>query len=250
MLHVDENDEVATQITQIIEDSGIRLQIGVDFTEFKQICQTQPLRPPIKPPFDIDVKQTEPIDGFWLVGYDENDQLVHTQSMKTIDLQGVSLCTYLENNRTHFPLECSTFDTDNIEVRMSSTSSAINSKIAYHGELWSSGGEYGLRGNASSMLLNRLVIRMCLAYMEPTHIVGFMEPSNILRGLAARLGYGHTEQGNLMFPLADHSQSFLVWMVWLSAAEAAFNTSFDPHYFAETYGLKKKMPQSAIIKVA
>ena len=250
MLQIDENDEVTTQITQIIEDSGIRLQVGVDFAEFKQICDTQPLRAPIKPPFDIDVKQTEPIDGFWLAGYDENDQLVHTQAIKTIDLRGVSLSQYLADNRTQFPLECSSFDTDNIEVRMSSTSSAINSKIAYHGELWASGGEYGLRGNASSMLLNRLVFRMSLAYMEPTHIVGFMEPSNVLRGLAARLGYGHTEQGNLVFPLVDHSQSFHVWMVWLSAAEAAFNTSFDPRYFAETYGLKKKMPESVINKVA
>ena len=250
MLHINENDEVALQITQIIEDSGIRLEVGVDFKEFKNICAEQPLRAAIKPPFDIDVQQTEPISGFWLAGYDESDELVHTQAIKTINLRGESLCKYLSDNRTHFPLECSSFDTDNIEVKMSDTSSAINSKIGYHGELWASGGEYGLRGNASSMLLNRLVFRMSLAYMQPTHIVGFMEPSNILRGLATRLGYGHTEQGNLVFPSLDHSKSFHVWMVWLTAAEAAFNTSFDPNYFVETYGLKKRMPQNAIKQIA
>ncbi len=245
-----EHDEITEQITQIIEDSGIRLEVGVDFRKFKDICEAQPARAAIKPPFDVDTAQNEPIDGFWLAGYNENNDLVHTQAIKTIDLAGVSLREYLADNRTCFPLECSNFDTDNIDVQMSGTSSAIDSQIAYHGELWAAGGEYGLRGNASSMLLNRLVFRISLAYMKPTHIVGFMEPSNILRGLAARLGYGHTEQGNLIFPSKDHSQSFHVWMVWLTAEEAAFNTSFDPNFFIETYGARKRMPTNVINQVA
>ncbi len=239
-LSFDADDRVVETIAAWLRKQDLSIQLGVDFHEFRDRCNAQELRPPIKPPFDPNEASAQPLNGFWVCLYDQDGQLYQTQAMKLLTLEDTDLGTYTFQNRTTFPLECSPFNTTNITTSMTTAGHEITGRVAYHGELWGAPGPNGPRGTAITPLFARAVIRMALAYLRPDQYVCFMEPKNIMRGLAARLGYGTAEQGNLLFPKADGSGDVHVWMVRMSADEARYNTAVDLSLLISQFGERRR----------
>ncbi len=97
--------EYITSIVRIAASKGVHLEIGTDFTAFRDIPKTQPQRKPVAPLFDPDHSSVSSANGFWVKGVNDRGEIVHTQAVRLIDLSGISLAEhlaqYLRDYRPH-----------------------------------------------------------------------------------------------------------------------------------------------------
>lgn len=230
--HITRNIETAEAL---LAQRGLTLHTGTCFEEFKRLSKRQASRPPVNPSFDVDAPEGQSIDGFWLAGYNAQDELVHSQAIKYVDLGGNSLHDHLCEGGDQYRIAGYDLDMSRAQVTLTEEARGINGRFAYHGELWSQSGQGGLRGDGTLPLLSRIMLLKTLAHGAPEHILGFISPTNACRGLAARLGYVHLEQRSVVYPRVGSDETLEGWMVWMTGQEAAFNLRIEPEFFARMF---------------
>lgn len=220
----------------LMERMGVRLRTGTCFDTFASLCAAQPARGTVNPSFDPREPEGARLSGLWLAGFDRDGTLVHTQAMRRVDLSGSTLGRHLRMQGDRYRIRG--YDLDMRQARISLTAQAehLTGTVGYHGELWSLGGHAGLRGDGCLPILSRLMLMETIVQLEPTHVFGFISPTNACRGLAARLGYMHLEQRSVVYPRLDGGAPLEGWMVWMSHAEIDFNLRVEPEFFARILG--------------
>lgn len=202
-------------IVDLIATRGITLEFGSDFSEFQEALKDQPERHSLSPRFDPRSNDLDEETAFWITGRDAQGEIVHTQAVRTVDLGGLTLGSYLAAKFRDFTPADYAIDKSQSRYRGAPGSRAIAGKVCYHGELWLKGGPGGYRGAGMTAVLARLAIVTSLLKWAPDYIFGFMFPLAACKGLAAREGYMHTEPGTLYWALPGQEELMEIWTVWM-----------------------------------
>lgn len=214
------NDVIAacrfiSTITDLVESQGISLEVGSDFSDFREYLKDQPERNPLAPRFDPEINDLNESTAFWILGRSLQGEIVHTQAVRTLDLDGMNLAAYLGQQFRSFTPAGFAIDKCRSCYRGSPGSRVIAGTVCYHGELWLKGGPAGLRGAGMTAVLARLALVMSLIKWAPDFVFGFMFPLAACKGLAAREGYMHTEPGTLYWALPGKQEQMEIWTVWM-----------------------------------
>lgn len=77
--------------------NGIRLSIGLDFNEYVSITRALPTKKPTYPNFRPDRSPIKLGEGYWMVGFDKNNQIALVQAARLYDLSHSSFAEHLES---------------------------------------------------------------------------------------------------------------------------------------------------------
>ncbi len=224
-----------SDLTDYTKQSGIRLQYGHDFAWFRDTLKHQPLRHPINPAFDPDRCRLPDKSGLWIIGYDRNDNIVHTQAIKLLQLEGGTLEQHFQRRLWDFRSHGYDFDRQRCHWLLTPQARNISGTVTYHGELWLKGGPDGYRGGSLVVLLTRLMLLKALLRFSPDFMIGLQAPMTTFRGLSVREGYLRAEQRTIVWALRNSSHFEEDWLVWMSREEAEFNLRIPPSFFYEMF---------------
>jgi len=213
-----------SNITKELEAAGMRLEIGGDFAAYRKLRNSQTNRSPLYPMFDVSCSYVDASNAFWVCGYNDNDELVHTQAIRLLNLSGASLNQHINLHRHKYITPNSTPDPDRTYYSHAPALEKITGQVCYHGEFWLSGGDGGHRSQGFTALLSRVVFELALKIWVPDYVFGFVPTPLALKGIPVRYGYTHCEPGAWYGP--DNqiiAEEALVWM----------NTN-DMEFFLET----------------
>ena len=199
-------------IAELVRTQGVSLEVGSDFAVFQRALRSQPERGALAPRFDPETNSLSESTALWILGRDPQGEVVHTQALRLIDLEGLTLARYLENRFRDFSPGSYRVNVEKSRYRSAPGSRSIAGTVCYHGELWL---KMGYRGAGMTAVLARLALVMALLKWSPDFIFGFMFPLAACKGLAAREGYMHTEPGSLFWALPGGSEDLEAWTVWM-----------------------------------
>jgi len=200
-------------ISKELEAAGMRLEIGGDFTEYRRLRNAQTDRSALYPMFDVASSYVDATNAFWVCGYNEHDELVHTQAIRRMDMPGISLRDHIDMHRHKYITPNSTPDPDRTLFRQPPALEHITGCVCYHGEFWLKGGDGGHRNQGFTALLSRVVFELALHNWSPDYVFGFVPMPLAFKGIPVRYGYTHCEPGIWVGPDNEvTSEEALVWM--------------------------------------
>ena len=207
-----EGAQFVSQAADITKENGISLRLGTCFVEYSELISTYRPEQPVGQPFDPRKNNFQPESGFWIVGWDEKDALVHKQAVRVLGLAGLSLAEYMARRYTDFLPAGLDLDMEKSRYNPGPAAWRIRGKACYHGDFWLSG-DY--RGTGVSSILARFALASALLRWSPDFVIGFMARPVAFKGLAEREGYMHSEPGCMyLHHMQDDKvlEGFMVWM--------------------------------------
>ncbi len=202
-----------SNIVQEVEAAGMRLELGGDFAAYRRLRLSQPDRSGPFPMFDVACSYVDDSNAFWVAGFNEHKELVHTQAIRLLDLSGTTLEDHLRVHRHKYITPNSTPDPDHTFFTRLAALGHITGRVCYHGEFWLRGGEGGHRSQGFTSLLSRIVFEVALRSWSPDFLFGFVPLPLAIKGIPVRYGYSRCEPGAWIGPNQEiTSEESLVWM--------------------------------------
>ena len=235
---------IVEEIEGLIEKLGISLRSGTDFKILDFLVKTSDRETPMDPiflPAQSDIEQT---GGIWLLGQNDEGDIVQTQAMRLLDLGDGTLADYLDSRIHEIRPHGYLVDCENTRWRLSPKASRISGKVLYHGGLWI---RKDCRGGSITSLVTRYLLAKAVLELQPDYFVGLQAPFISCRGLAAREGYMHLEQHCILWKLQGKEEIFEDWLVWMDREDAEFNLAMPPQTFVDMFE-KPSMPTPAAAK--
>lgn len=201
-------------IIRDLEDAGMRVEIGDDFSEFRLYRNTQTDRSPVYPMFDVASSFIDQSNGFWVCGFNEANELVHTQAVRLLDLSGETLGQHLNVHRHKYITPNSTPDPDLTFYSGPRGLKTVTGSVCYHGEFWlPARGLGGPRSQGVTPLLSRLLFEIMYSSWKPNYVFALVPKQLGARGAHLRYGYNHCEPGRWLGPDQQVTEEdYLVWM--------------------------------------
>lgn len=205
-----------------IENSGMRLEIGNDFSAYRIHRNTQVDRPGMYPMFDITCSYIDDTNGIWICGFDENDdEIIHTQAARILDLKNRSLLSHLSIHRHKYMTPMTAIDPNQTFFEGPDGLANINGTVCYNGDFWMM--PRGLGGHKSrvvTMLLSRLLLQLVIERWAPDFAFAFVAKRLAEKGLHHRYGYTKCERGKWTGPdRAVTEEEYLAWMTFKDIVE-------------------------------
>ena len=218
--------------TMSIAQEGVVLETGSDFQIYKDEISHQPEKGPVMPNFDPDYNNFDDNSAFWMIGRDYEGQIVHTQAVRLLELNGDSLASYIEGSFEEFTPNGWFYDEEKSHYHAPPDCQQIKGNVCCHGEFWLKGGPTGFRGAGMTILTARLAMVVSLMKWSPDFIFALMTSNTICKGLAARAGFMHSGQMNRFWFLPDDEESVEAWAVWLANHDLLHLLNIPPNLLA------------------
>ena len=210
------NRAISIQLSKI-EDRGIKLEIGYDFSYFKKVAIKKYGR--IGSLFDPDFFRFTPENAFYMLGKDEEGNIIHTQAARLDVLYGETLADFLifEFPRIY-----------NVPLRESQLSilNEMSGKFCYHGDMWFDKNEK--KGIHTSGHLGKLFSYLILTRWIPDYSYGFMEKRLACTGFGHKEGYYFSKPDGIKWdglpPSPYVSSDYFLWMTKEDLIESAYST--------------------------
>ena len=217
----------ASGIIRELEDAGMRVVIGDDFSEYRVYRNAQTDRNPMYPMFDVACSYIDNTNGFWVCGFNHKDELIHTQAVRMLDLTGVSLAQHLNVHRHKYITPYSTPDLDLTFYQGPDALRSITGKVCYHGEFWlPARGLGGPRSQGVTPLLSRILFEVMCSKWNPNYVFAFVPKQLAEKGAHLRYGYRHCEPGRWIGP--DQQVTEEDYFIWMSANDMSNALSLAP----------------------
>lgn len=205
-------------IIKDLEDAGMRVELGDDFSKYRLYRSSQTDRSPMYPMFDVASSYIDGSNGFWICGFNEANELIHTQAVRLLDLSDVSLGQHLSTHRLKYITPDTTPDPDQTFYSGPDALRSITGKVCYHGEFWLPGrGLGGPRSQGVTPLLSRILFEMMYGNWEPDYVFALVPKRLAARGAHLRYGYNHCEPGRWLGP--DQQVTEEDHLIWMSTDE-------------------------------
>ena len=218
---------------QIISDLGITIEFGADFSQFCSIPEMQPARHPVSPIFDPLETVVSASNAFWLVGRNAAHEVVLTQAIKLIRIDGCGgLLDHLRSNLADYRPYGDKLDISRSKVDLTPRAAGLAGDACYYGELWIN---KPYRGGSLTAVMPRLMFAVALLKWSPQFVFGMMEPMAACKGLAAREGFMHLEQGSFQWRQFASNEPLEEWLVWTTMDDFLFNTRVPLGMLARLY---------------
>ncbi len=234
--------QLASSVSKVISElssEGVRIAVGDDFAEYRRLRNTQPERSTLYPMFDVSCSFIDASNGFWIAGFNAQNDLVHTQAIRLLDLSGATLDQHIREHRHKYITPESTPDPDATFFSGPQALEKITGKVCYHGDFWIKAKDLGgPRGRGLTPLLSRVAFEIAFGSWEPDYFFGLMPRQFAMKGLHYRYGYFHCEPGRWHGP--DKQVTDEECLSWMSASDVANALSTEPEFLrtseAETAG--------------
>lgn len=210
-----------------LEQAGMRVVIGDDFSEYRLYRNTQTDRNPLYPMFDVASSYIDDTNGFWICGFDKAGELIHTQAVRLLDLSGVSLAHHLNVHRHKYITPYTTPDPDLTFYSGPDSLRSITGKVCYHGEFWlPARGLGGPRSQGATTLLSRILFEVMAGTWQPDYVFAFVPKQLAAKGAHLRYGYSHCEPGRWIGP--DRQVTEEDYLIWMSAGDIMNALASEP----------------------
>lgn len=219
--------QYATSIAHMAEDLGMRLEVGSDFNEYAQIIADHRPEQPLGDPYNPELHDIREEDSFWMTGWNEQGQLVHTQAMRRFAIVS-SLAEYLEANFRAFPPSGLPLDMERSRYIPGPGARQIRGELVYHGEAWLKPGDSTYRGTGISGALARFAMASAVLRWSPDYIFAFVPEKYAFRGLVEREGYMHSDPGALIWQMKGENKAFRGFMVWMGREDLTHMMGIPP----------------------
>lgn len=178
---------------------GLTLRVGYDFDQYKSLLERARPGHTIGVPFDPELHDFSDGSAFWIAATDSQGEVVHTQTLRLLNVTGISLADHLLAHFTDFPPPSLPLDLDKSNYRAGPGAQRMTGRIAYHGEFWIGGSPGQFRGSGISTVLCRYGFWMAIQHWDPDHMFAFMLNTVAHKGLASRTGWMHTDPAALQW---------------------------------------------------
>lgn len=178
---------------------GLTLRVGYDFDQYKSLLKRARPGHTIGVPFDPELHDFSDGSAFWIAATDSQGEVVHTQTLRLLNVTGISLADHLLAHFTDFPPPSLPLDLDKSNYRAGPGAQRMTGRIAYHGEFWIGGSPGQFRGSGISTVLCRYGFWMAIQHWDPDHMFAFMLNTVAHKGLASRTGWMHTDPAALQW---------------------------------------------------
>jgi hypothetical protein len=206
---------------------GMRVVVGDDFSEYRILRSSLSDRAPMYPMFDITRSYIDASNGFWICGFGPNDEVIHTQAVRLLDLSGVSLAEHLDVHRHKYITPDTTPDPDLTYYSGPGALGAITGRVCYHGDFWlQASGLGGIRGQGVTGALVRILFEVIQLNWKPDYVFALVAQAVAEKGAFLRAGYSHCEPGRWIGP--DQQVTDIDFMVWMSAKDMAHALARQP----------------------
>jgi hypothetical protein len=201
-------------ILRDLEDAGMRIEVGDDFALYRYYRSTCVDRGDMSPLFDTACSFIDATNGFWICGFNELDQLVHTQAVRLLDLPGISLGKHLDMHRHKYIVPDTTPDPDLTFFQGPEALKTVTGLVGYCGDFWlPSHGLGGPRSHGATSLLSRLLFEILQQAWSPDYVFAFVPRHLAAKGAHLRYGYTHCEPGAWIGPDKQiTNEEYLIWM--------------------------------------
>lgn len=207
------------EIRRHLKPRGVFLRISRDFRQFERHLASAPERSVLHEQFDPNGDMDGAKDAFWVCGFDEDGDLVHTQAAHLLDLSGSSIAEHIVGRIQNFFPQSPPLVRSSVQAKPGPKISRISGKVVYHGEMWL---RPDLRDNATATLLNRLGMLIAVREWDPDAIFGLMSWLLAWRGFNMRIGYHHSEPMTLSWKRKDDNFQHQVWAVFMEREDVKF----------------------------
>jgi hypothetical protein len=212
-------------IERIVSACGLFIETGTDFLEFRRVPYTQTQRGHVAPIFDPAISPIDADTAFWMIVKDADGEIVFTQAMIQVDMAGLTLGEYLAENLFAFRPHGDKYEISQSFTNQTTAGSEPRGMGCYHGEVWL---RRDWRGGALITLLPRMMIALAVLRWSPDFLFGVMEPMAAMKGLAAREGYMHLEQGSVSWHDPASGRTQTEWLIWLKREDVAHLLNVPP----------------------
>lgn len=222
----------ASGAEQIVSELGITLEVGADFEFFCSIPGLQPDRHAISPIFDPDESDVSDTNAFWLIGRDAAGEIVLTQAIKLIPVGETGFLNHMKENLVDYRPKGDRLDIAKSRIYLTDRAAELEGDLCYYGELWI---KKTYRGSCLTAIMPRLMFAIAISKWSPNVVFGIMEPLAACKGLAAREGFMHLEQGGLHWWDRASSETFEEWLVWTTKDDFIFNMRVSLDMLSKLY---------------
>lgn len=207
-----------SDIIRELQDAGIRVEVGDDFTRYRSYRDGCSDRGGQYPLFNTAMSFIDETNGFWMCGFNEANELVHTQGFRLLDLKGISLGKHLDTHRHKYIVPDSTPDPDLTFFRGPEALNSVTGKVVYVGDFWlPSRGLGGPRSQGATSLLARLGTELLQQAWQPDYAFAFVPMQLAAKGAHLRYGYNHCEHGKWIGP--DQQVTVEEYLIWMNATD-------------------------------
>jgi hypothetical protein len=218
----DHGAQIFATAMQIFDQFDITIEIGSDFNAYQLLLLEHRSQQPLGPPFDPKIHQLNAENAFWLAARGSDSRVIHTQSMRVLDLKSSNLENHLRESFRDFPPVGPDIDLAASRYRAGPGAQKILGRVCYHGELWMDDSLGAYRGSGLSAVLGRFAFLTCIKRFSPDYVFGFVARSMIFKGLAERLGYMHSEPASIRWRLNNKDWPLEGFMVWMARDDLKF----------------------------
>ena len=207
-----------SDIIKELQDTGMRIEVGDDFARYRIIRNSCADRADLYPSFDSASSFIDETNGFWICGFNEADELIHTQAVRMLNLSGISLGKHLEMHRHKYITPDTTPDPDLTFFHGPEALKTVTGSVGYCGDFWlPSRGLGGPRSQGATSLLSRLLFEILQQAWKPDFIFAFVPNRLASKGAHLRYGYSHCEPGKWVGP--DQQVTDEEYLIWMSASD-------------------------------
>jgi len=213
-------NELLSSLTEFFAMKGINLEIGSDFSVYKNLLLEQPKRHYIGPKFTTSKNQLDEENAFWLIGRDPEGDIIHSQAVRTIELDGKCLADHMSEKVGEY----SSFGHPEFNLQYSAGpyASDITGTVCYTGELWLKMNKSNLGSSGLVALLSRMAMALSVEKWSPDVYFAFMDSKNVLRGLAARCGFMHMEPASIKWSVPETKSNHEAWTTWVTNTDIQY----------------------------
>lgn len=225
-------DRFSATSYDLLDRFGIKLTLGHDFEEYRQLMAQGREGHMLGAPFDPTIHTLNKHTGIWVIGRDADGTIMHTQALRMLDLEGGSLGTYLRRRFREFPP--SGLDLDMARSRYTAGPGAkrISGRVVYHGEVWMGGTPGQYRGTGVSSILGRFAFLTALQTWSPDYVFGFMPKPVANKGFVTRQGYMHAEPFALRWYVKGKPDPMEGYLAYMSREDMQFVLDMPEHDLA------------------
>ncbi len=206
----------------VLNRFGVRLTMGHDFEEYRALLAEGRPDHILGAPFDPDIHSLHERNAIWVVGHDADGNIMHTQALRMLDMQGGSLGNYLRQKFREFPPSGLDLDLERSRFRAGPGAKHIKGRVCYHGEVWMGGSPGQFRGTGVSGILGRFAFLTALEKFAPDYVFGFMPKPVAHKGFVERQGYMHAEPFALRWFVKDNPNPLEGFLAYMSREDMHF----------------------------
>lgn len=217
-----------SRFLQVYDDDaakkGIKLSIGFDFHKYVSITRATPTKRLTYPNFRPDRSPIKSGDGFWMIGVDNNCEVVVLQAIRLYDLSRSNFAEHLESLKAFYADPTTHAHPRDICTCIAPSAKKMIGKVAYHGDGWV---RRDYRKQGMPKVMAGIAFGVSFAMWQPDFVCALVPRWVLDKGIIEQYEYMHYERGGSILQLVQEDISNEDWLIWLTSEE--LRTRVDRH---------------------